>query len=47
MAGRMGGERVTVLNLRVHAVDAEKGLLLVKGAVPPVRAAVSCSSATL
>ena len=34
MAGRMGGERVTVLNLRVHAVDAEKGLLLVKGAVP-------------
>ena len=34
MAGRMGGERVTVLNLTVHAVDAEKGLLLVKGAVP-------------
>ena len=37
MAGRMGGERVTVLNLRVHAVDAEKGLLLVKGAVPGAR----------
>ena len=34
MAGRMGGERVTVQNLKVHAVDAEKGLLLVKGAVP-------------
>ena len=34
MAGRMGGERVTVLNLKVHAIDAEKGLLLVKGAVP-------------
>ncbi|WP_022883282.1 50S ribosomal protein L3 [Glaciibacter superstes] len=34
MAGRMGGERVTVLNLKVHSVDAEKGLLLVKGAVP-------------
>ena len=34
MAGRMGGERVTVLNLRVHAVDDEKCLLLVKGAVP-------------
>ncbi|WP_375401014.1 50S ribosomal protein L3 [uncultured Amnibacterium sp.] len=34
MAGRMGAERVTVLNLVVHAVDAEKGLLLVKGAVP-------------
>jgi large subunit ribosomal protein L3 len=37
MAGRMGGERVTVLNLRVHSVDAEKGLLLVKGAVPGAR----------
>jgi large subunit ribosomal protein L3 len=37
MAGRMGGERVTVLNLRVHAVDADKGLLLVKGAVPGAR----------
>jgi large subunit ribosomal protein L3 len=37
MAGRMGGERVTVLNLTIHAVDAEKGLLLVKGAVPGAR----------
>lgn len=37
MAGRMGGERVTVLNLRIHSVDAEKGLLLVKGAVPGAR----------
>lgn len=37
MAGRMGGERVTVLNLTVHAIDAEKGLLLVKGAVPGAR----------
>jgi large subunit ribosomal protein L3 len=37
MAGRMGGERVTVLNLKVHSVDAEKGLLLVKGAVPGAR----------
>ena len=34
MAGRMGGDRVTVLNLSVHAVDAERGLLLIKGAVP-------------
>src|SRR5690606_18815803 len=40
MAGRMGGERVTVLNLTVHAVDAEKGLLLVKGAVPGARGRV-------
>ncbi len=37
MAGRMGGERTTVLNLQVQAVDAEKGLLLVKGAVPGAR----------
>ena len=37
MAGRMGGERVTVLNLAVHSVDVEKGLLLVKGAVPGAR----------
>jgi len=37
MAGRMGGERVTVLNLSVFAVDSEKGLILVKGAVPGSR----------
>ncbi|SFB82565.1 LSU ribosomal protein L3P [Streptomyces aidingensis] len=34
MAGRAGNERVTTQNLTVHAVDAEKGLLLIKGAVP-------------
>ena len=34
MAGRMGVTRKTVQNLTIHAVDAEKGLLLVKGAVP-------------
>ncbi|NEE00256.1 50S ribosomal protein L3 [Phytoactinopolyspora halotolerans] len=34
MAGRMGGERVTAQNIEVHAVDAEKGLILLKGAVP-------------
>ena len=37
MAGRMGGDRVTVMNLAVHSVDLEKGLLLVKGAVPGAR----------
>ena len=37
MAGRMGGDRVTVLNLVVHSVDLERGLLLVKGAVPGAR----------
>jgi large subunit ribosomal protein L3 len=34
MAGRMGHERVTTLNLVVHAVDVERGYLLIKGAVP-------------
>lgn len=34
MAGRMGGERVTIQNLKVHSVDAERGLVLIKGAVP-------------
>lgn len=34
MAGRMGNERVSIQNLTVHAVDAEKGLLLIKGAIP-------------
>jgi large subunit ribosomal protein L3 len=34
MAGRMGGKRVTQVGLRVHDVDAERNLLLVRGAVP-------------
>ncbi len=34
MAGRTGAERVTILNLEVVSVDAERNLLLVKGAVP-------------
>jgi len=34
MAGRMGGERVTIQNLEVVSVDTEHGLLLVKGALP-------------
>ena len=34
MAGRMGAVRTTVQNLTVHAVDADKGYLLIKGAVP-------------
>ena len=34
MAGRMGGERVTTLNLTVVEADAERDLLLVRGAVP-------------
>jgi large subunit ribosomal protein L3 len=34
MSGRMGHERQTTQSLTVHKVDAEKGLLLIKGAVP-------------
>ena len=34
MAGRMGHVRKTTLNLTLHKVDAEKGLLLIRGAVP-------------
>jgi large subunit ribosomal protein L3 len=34
MAGRMGGERTTVQNLRLLKIDADKGVLLVHGAVP-------------
>src|SRR5918998_1298651 len=37
MAGRMGNVRVTTQNLTVHRVDAESGLLLIKGAVPGPR----------
>ncbi len=34
MAGRMGGVRQTTLNLVVYGVDVEKGLLLIRGAIP-------------
>ena len=34
MAGRMGHARTTTQNLVIHAVDVERGLLLIKGAVP-------------
>jgi large subunit ribosomal protein L3 len=37
MAGHMGDRRVTVQNLEVVGIDHERGLLLVKGAVPGVR----------
>jgi large subunit ribosomal protein L3 len=40
MAGRMGAVRHTTLNLTVHAVDVEKSLLLIKGAVPGARGQV-------
>lgn len=40
MAGRMGGEKVTTLNLEVAGVDAERGLLLLNGSVPGPRGSV-------
>ena len=40
MAGHMGAERVTQVGLRVHSVDPEENLLLVKGAVPGPKNAI-------
>jgi large subunit ribosomal protein L3 len=37
MAGRMGNATITTQNLAIHAVDAEKGLILIRGAVPGPR----------
>lgn len=34
MAGRMGGNQVTVKNLKIEAIDVERNLLAVRGAVP-------------
>ncbi|MDH3518640.1 MAG: 50S ribosomal protein L3, partial [Acidimicrobiia bacterium] len=34
MAGRMGGDRTTILNLEIVGVDSERSLLLLGGAVP-------------
>ena len=40
MAGRMGAEQVTTLNLEVVSGDAERGLVLVRGSVPGPRGGV-------
>ncbi|MGV1035547.1 MAG: 50S ribosomal protein L3 [Candidatus Nanopelagicales bacterium] len=40
MAGRGGNARQTVQNLKVYAVDADKGLLLIKGAIPGPKGSV-------
>ncbi len=37
MAGRMGGDRVTVKNLKIIQIDAENNQLLIRGAVPGTR----------
>ncbi|HSM00813.1 MAG TPA: 50S ribosomal protein L3 [Acidimicrobiia bacterium] len=40
LPGRMGGEKTTILNLEVVEVDAERGLLMLRGAVPGGKGAV-------
>jgi len=40
MGGRMGGQRVTVQNLEVIVVDADKNLLAVRGSVPGARGGI-------
>jgi large subunit ribosomal protein L3 len=40
MPGRMGAKRVTQVGLRVHSVDPEENLILVKGAVPGPKNAI-------
>ena len=40
MAGRMGVVRQTTQNLTIHAVDVDRGLLLIKGAVPGPRGGI-------
>lgn len=34
MAGHLGGERITTLNLEVAAIDEARNLIMIKGAVP-------------
>jgi large subunit ribosomal protein L3 len=40
MAGRMGGDKVTTLNLEIAGVDAERGLLMLNGSVPGPKGSV-------
>ena len=40
MGGRMGGNLVTTQSIAVHSVDAEKGLILLRGAVPGAKGAL-------
>jgi large subunit ribosomal protein L3 len=39
MAGHMGATRVTTLNVEVHGTDADRGLILIRGAVPGTKGA--------
>lgn len=40
MAGHMGDSKVTILNLKVHSVDKEKGVIFIHGAVPGSKAGI-------
>lgn len=40
MAGHMGARRVTKLNLKVHDIDAQRGLIYVKGSIPGSRGSI-------
>jgi large subunit ribosomal protein L3 len=40
MAGRMGGQRYTVQNLTIQAIDPENNLILVRGAIPGPKGAL-------
>jgi large subunit ribosomal protein L3 len=40
MAGHMGARRVTKLNLKVHEIDAARGLIYVKGSIPGARGSI-------
>lgn len=51
MAGHMGARKVTKLNLTVHGIDTDRGLIFVKGSIPGsrggivyVRDAIKCSA---
>jgi large subunit ribosomal protein L3 len=47
MAGHMGAKKITVQNLEVVRADAEKNLLLIKGAVPGIKGAVVMVKSTV
>ncbi len=40
MAGHMGARRVTKMNLTVHSIDSERGLIFVKGSVPGAKGSI-------
>ena len=46
MAGHLGDERVTTQNLKVVSTDAERGLIMVQGAVPGRRGRLCAGRAT-